>query len=358
MRYRSRRPARWARASWAATWTSREHWPTTGHNLAPLWRPYLGPSFQIAGRQTREFSVRGKLTGSPASTESWKNVTGQAAVGWTDMNLYGLHVGQADIVAQLANGQVSTRPIDLEISEGRLTVAPVVRLSPAPAELLLSGGPLMNNVRLSPELCAQGLRFVTPLLANATVAEGRFSISLDGGHVPLSDPQAADISGHMAMKGQIKPGPIAAEFVGLIKELLTIVQRGSLPNLNQLDGSLMSVDNSNIEFRMMNRRVYHRGLTLVVGTTPVTTEGWVGLDETLSLIAEVPINARLLGADLSLGALEGKKLKIPIGGTLKNPKLDRRALADIPGQLIENAARGVLIDGLNKGLERFLPAQP
>jgi hypothetical protein len=326
--------------------------------LAPLWRPYLGQEFQIAGRQSREFALRGQLSGSPLGADSWKNVSGEASVGWTGMNAYGLRVGQGDVAAQLAAGLVRTRPIDFEISEGRLTVSPVARLTPAPAELTLPSGPLLTNVRLSPEICAEGLRFVTPILANATVAEGRFSISLDGGRVPLSDPGAADISGRMAMKGQVKPGPIAQEFVGIIKELTTIVQRGKLPDLRNLDGSLMKVDNSNVEFRLVNRRVYHRGLTITVGTTPVTTQGSVGLDESLSLVAEVPINARLLGADLSLGALEGKTLRIPIEGTLQNPRLDRRALQDIPRQLLENAARGVLIDGVSKGLERLFPPQP
>ncbi|MGD9723292.1 MAG: hypothetical protein AB7O59_18335 [Pirellulales bacterium] len=323
--------------------------------LAPLWRPYLGNGFQVAGRETREIAVRGPLTGPPWNPDSWKQVTGQAAVGWTAMSLHGMRVGPGDIRAELSDGQVRTRPIDLEVSEGRLTMSPVARLSPAPAEVVLSNGPLLTNVRLSPELCAQGMRFVTPLLADATVAEGTFSVTIDNGRLPLLDPAAGDVSGSMVMKGQIKPGIIAQEFVGIIKELLTILQRGTLDT--GIDGSLVSVDNSKIEFRMINRRVYHRGLTIVVGTTPVTTEGSVGFDESLSLVAEVPINARLLGADLSLGALEGKKLKIPISGTLKRPTLDRRALQEIPRQLIENTARDLLFDGLNKGLDRLIKPQ-
>ena len=65
----------------------------------------------------------------------------------------------------------------------------------------------------------------------------------------------------------------------------------------------------------------------------------------------------MLGADLALGGLEGKTLKIPIEGTLSKPKLDRRALLDVPRQVIENTARDVLLDGLNKGLDRLLPGQ-
>ena len=199
--------------------------------LAPLWRPYLGPGFDIAGKENRQFAIHGPLTGSPANPDSWKNVEGEAATGWSSIDLFGLRGGKADISAKLAGGEVRTQPIDMEISEGRLTMTPVARLSPVPAELTLPAGPLVTNMRLSPELCAQGLRFVAPILANATVAEGRFSITLDGARVPLADPKTADVGGHMAMKGNIKPGPIAAELVGLIKELTTMLKSGGLPNL-------------------------------------------------------------------------------------------------------------------------------
>ena len=326
--------------------------------LAPLWKPYTGPSFQVAGRQARPFAMKGQLNGPPTSLDSWQHVNGEATVGWTGMNAYGLQVGTGEIAAQLVDGEVRVKPIELEISEGRMTFSPVAHLSPSPAELFLPTGPVLSDVHLSPELCAQGLRFVTPLLAGSTTADGRFSISLDGGRLLLSDPEAGDFSGHLAIRGQVKPGPIAQEFFGLIKELTAILQRGAIPNLKNMDGSVMSIDSPNVEFRMVNRRVYHRGLTLVIGTTPITTQGSVGMDESLALMAEVPINARLLGVDLSLGALEGTTLKIPIGGTLSKPKLDRRALQDLPRQLIQNTAREVIGEGLNKGLERLFPGQP
>ncbi len=326
--------------------------------LEPLWRPYLGKGFQISGRDAREFAIRGTLTGPPTAPDSWKNITGEAGIGWTDMNLYGLRAGEGEIEAQLAGGQArTTKPIDFTISEGRITLSPVVQISPSPIELLLPKGQVLKDVRLSPEICAEGMRFVAPLLANATVAEGRFSVALNGARVPLADPPAGQFSGSMAINGQIKPGPIAQEFVGLIKEIVTLVQQGKAPNLRAIDGALMSVDSSNVEFELANRRVYHRNLTIIVGTTPITTKGSVGLDESLKMLAEVPINARLLGADLSLGALEGHKLQIPISGTLSKPQLDRSALRDIPRQLLENTARDVLQKGLNRGLEQLFPGQ-
>jgi hypothetical protein len=204
-------------------------------------------------------------------------------------------------------------------------------------------------------MCARGFKYVTPMLAEATVAEGRFSMSLDGGRVPLGDPGAGDLSGKMAMKANVKAGPVGQEFMLLINEITSVLQRGALVTRNDQTSALVSVDSSNIEFRMVNRRVYHRGFKFLVGTLPITTHGSVGMDETLSLVAEVPIQAKLLGRDLSLGALEGQTLQIPIEGTLGKPRLDHRIVQNLAGQLIENAARGVLLDGINKQLDRLLP---
>ena len=247
--------------------------------------------------------------------------------------------------------------MDVQVSEGRFTFTPFVRLNPAPAELLIARGPLLTDVHLSPEICARGLKFVAPILAESTVAEGRFSISLDGGHIPLGDPGAGDTSGKMTMKAQVKAGPVAQEFMVLLNEITAVLQRGTLVERNDQASALLSIDTSDIEFRMVNRRVYHRGLKFMAGTLPITTHGSVGLDETLAIVAEVPIQAKLLGRDLSLGALEGQSLQIPIDGTLKKPKLDHRIVERLTGQLLQNATRGLLLDGLNKQLDRLLPPQ-
>ncbi|MBI3839586.1 MAG: hypothetical protein HY288_16825, partial [Planctomycetia bacterium] len=326
--------------------------------LAPLWQPYVGEGVWVAGQQTRAFAAHGRLSGEPTLGDSWRQVSGEAALGWAGMNVHGLAVSRADIAAQLADGQLRMQPIDVQVSEGRLTVAPVLRLNPAPPELLLARGPLLTDVHLSPELCARGLKFVAPILAESTVAEGSFSIALDGGRLPISDLGAGDVAGKMAMRGQAKPGPVAQEFLIFIRELTTILKRGVLANLADQSGALLAIDDSNIEFRMVNRRVYHRGLQFMVGAVPVTTHGSVGLDESLAIVAEIPLQATLLGIDLSLGTLEGQTLQIPLEGTLSRPKLDRRALQQLTGQMLQSTARGVLIEGVGKQLERLFPVQP
>lgn len=123
------------------------------------------------------------------------------------MNVYGLRVGPGEISARLQDGQVAIQPMDVQVSEGRFTFAPAVRLNPAPAELLLSSGPLLNDVHLSPEICARGLKFVAPILAESTVADGSFSVTLGGGHLPLDDPAPATLRGEWRCARKPKPAP-------------------------------------------------------------------------------------------------------------------------------------------------------
>ncbi|REK19187.1 MAG: acetyltransferase [Planctomycetota bacterium] len=326
--------------------------------LAPLWRPYLGDSVQIAGKQARTFAVQGRLSGSPLAGDSWKNVSGQAAVGWSGANMYGFVVGPGEVAATMADGQIRTRPIDVKVSDGQLTLSPIVQLSPSPAELYIQRGPVLSNIHLTPEMCKRGLKFVAPVVAETTVAEGRFSVTMDGARIPLHEPADGDLAGRMAIRAQVKPGPVAQEFMVLVNELMTVVRRGNFQPLNDRTGSLMSIDTNEIEFRMVGRRVYHKNLKFTLGTLPITTHGSVGLDdESLSMIAEVPIQANLLGQDLALGSLEGQTLKIPISGTLGRPKIDRGVIRQFTGQLLQNITRGVLLDGVNQQLDRLLPFQ-
>jgi hypothetical protein len=323
--------------------------------LAPLWRQYLGDGVQISGRQSRSVTLNGRLSGPASSADSWRAVVGEAAVGWTEMNVYGLQVGPGEINGKLADGLIRTNAIDVAISQGRFTLIPVMRVSPGPAELFLSRGPLLSNVHLSPEICARGLKFIAPVLAETTVATGTFSVSLDGGRVPLADIKTSDLSGKMAIRGQVNAGPVAREFLVLVNELTSILRKGSLVPNTEDPGALVSVDSSEIEFRMVDRRIYHRGLKFNAGAVPITTHGSVGFDETIALVAEVPIQATFLGRDLSLGSLEGRTVQIPIGGTLARPKLDRGGMQQLIGQSIENATRGALLDQVNRQFERLLP---
>ena len=80
--------------------------------------------------------------------------------------------------------------------------------------------------------------------------------------------------------------------------------------------------------------------------------------QTLALVARVPIRPQWVAGDPHLARLGGQSLDVPVSGTFRSPRLDRRALETLTAQVIQQAAGRLLEDELNKGLRQlFGPGQ-
>jgi hypothetical protein len=124
---------------------------------------------------------------------------------------------------------------------------------------------------------------------------------------------------------------------------------GKVPFTNPIKPpALVRMDDQIVNFRLQDGRIYHEGLKLTFGNVTITTRGSVGLDQSLAVEAEMPVGSRLLGGKSKLKGLDTKTIKIPIEGTLKNPKIDHRSIEKVTASLIGNTAKGLLIDGLEK----------
>jgi len=299
--------------------------------LMPLLRPYVGDGLVVAGGGNRPLALGGPL--DPASAEA------TAAVDWSGANVYGFRVGPGELKMRLARGLLQCDPLDLHLSEGRLRARPRVRLAPAPAELTVEPGPIVQNVRINPEMCARGLQYIAPVLAGVATAEGRFSIALDQCRIRLDDPAQSRLAGRLTVHSiEVGPGT-------LVRELAILLHRAVPAKLQR---------ESVIEFHMADGRVHHKGLELIFPELTVRTRGSVGLDQSLSLVAEMPIPPKwLVGHRLLDDAFRNEKLQVPIRGTLSRPQIDRRKLDEYNRRLIGKAAQNALENELNRQLDRL-----
>jgi hypothetical protein len=286
----------------------------------------------------------------------------------------GLVAGPADFRARLAGGIVSVGPLDIPLAEGRLTTAPRVLLNDPAMTVAIDRGPLLSNVRISPEMCSLWLKYVAPLVADATRAEGRFSLSLEGANVRLASPLSSDVAGTLAIQSaQIGPGPLAQQYLGVVNQLRglfkgglggtgsTPVAPGGTPlaptgesqppstSEGQVDGWVV-LPQQDVLFEVHGGVVLNRGLKMSVGDVVITTEGSVDIEtQKLQLVASVPVNdAWFKDQQGMLASLRGQTIRIPIDGTLTQPRLDTRALSNLGKQLAGAAVQGVL----NRQLER------
>ncbi len=269
-------------------------------------------------------------------------MTGKADFGWQTASLAGFEVAQGELQLLLGGGTLQLAPARLNVSGGTVSLAPVVRLFPAPAEVTMPAGPVAEQVRITPEMCEDWLKFALPPLFRSPKVEGAFSFGLSGCRVPLDDPHQADVAGQLTIHSlSMEPGP-------LIKELAVVLGQPTAARLAQ---------NSNIDFRVVQGRVYHRGLELQFPEMTIRTYGSVGFDQTLAIMTEMNMPTAWMREGALSNALKNQVIRIPIAGTLDKPQIDQKVVADLRKQFLKDiggAATNVLKGELQKQLDRLL----
>ncbi|HTQ39249.1 MAG TPA: hypothetical protein VMJ32_09485, partial [Pirellulales bacterium] len=104
---------------------------------------------------------------------------------------------------------------------------------------------LLNQMELTPEMCNDLLKFITPPLFQATRTSGKVSLSLDDFHWPLGKPEATDLKGRLTLHSvNVVPGPI-------VQLLNSLLQNHNAPWVMQI------AKDDEVTFSMHNGRVYH-----------------------------------------------------------------------------------------------------
>ena len=339
--------------------------------MTPLLRPYVGNGIQLTGREQAQFALAGQLRANssvqvqPVNFPSqpsnvWsRRVRAELQLPWSGANLYGLPVGPGKLAATLlGDGAIRVEPLALTVGEGQLTAAPNIRLDPPPSELTLPKGPLITNVRISREVSEAMLKFVAPVLAGATQSEGLFSMALDGAQVPLDAPKRATTGGQLTVHSvRVVPGPMAQQWVSLAQQIESLAKRRDKSAAPQ-QVTLLSVKDQQVNFRVVDGRVYHENMEFQVGDVTLRSQGSVGFDETVALTLIVPVQDAWVSKEPLLSGLKGQSLRIPISGTLTRPQMDQSAIGSLTQQLLQGAAQQAVGGELNKALDKlFKPRQ-
>jgi translocation and assembly module TamB len=332
-------------------------------------RPLLGESLKITGKEQRKFSLQGPLfAGAAKSTDPAAipdistlgkvpkvslvpdDLTAAAGIGWESAEYFGLAAGPTSVETRLEKGLVSIGPLDVPISAGKLTAAPRIYLNEAGIPVVLDKGPLLENVRLSPELCRGWLRYVQPTIADATRAEGNFSVAIEQAQVPLLAPRSAAVKSTLTIHGgQVGPGPLAQQYLGALQQVLTVLKPAGGGGLLDSNKGWIIFPEQQVPVVVQDQRVHHQGMTMQIGNVQVFTHGSVGLDDSLQMVLSIPVQNAWL-RDSKAGALQGKTIHIPIRGTVSSPQPDMGGvLSDLTKQILGGSVKDLFKGELNKG---------
>ena len=337
--------------------------------LTPLVRELVGGNFTATGTGTRAVAVTGQLSppdvlpppapkggivlkapGTPAPPTGpsiFAAIGGEAAVGWDSIKAYGFDVGAGDFKAKLTRGVLTVTPIAATFGGGKVTLAPTVKLDPAPGEVSLAKGSVIDHAKLTPQVTAGAIGYALPAIANAGQAEGEISATIDDNRIPLGDFTQTNLKGTLVIhKATVGTSPVVAQIAKLLgakSTTMTLANEESVP------------------VQVANGRVHHQNFTVRVAGTTFRTSGSVGFDNTLDLVVDVPIPKDLpvlKNNPLLVKAVAGKVVKVPVKGTLSKPELDAKAFEHAVITLAREGAKDVGKDAVEKELNKLFPGMP
>lgn len=275
---------------------------------------------------------------------SQRATLGQADVGWNSLMIAGVRSDNGRLQAMWQDGRVVLAPQSMTLGGGRVLSLPWVDLSAHPRTLVLDPGPIVDGVQFTPDMTRTWLRYASPLMADATSIDGRFSLSSPGARIPLSAAGADEVHGTLQIhNAQVGPGPSAQRMLAVVEQVQALLN-GVLPNpFGGRQGAArqwLVLNEQSVQVRIAENRVHHDRIEYLLGDAVLTSSGSVGYDESLDLTIEVPLQERWLGGRLK--SLKGETLRIPVTGTLDAPIVDPRPLTELNRRIAGKAADDLL----------------
>ena len=328
----------------------RGNWSPDWQKLNTLLAAYTGELIQMSGQGNYPISVRGPLleTTSPRASGTqaapWVSPLLAAATGfdWQQATLAGMPIGAGQVAIDLQQGVANLQTNNISFSNGSVQLKPQIDLRGLEPILYLPAGPMINQVALTPETARTWLAYVAPLAADATSAQGMFSLSTQGAQVPLVDPMKMKAQGELTLSNVvIGAGPTAEKLLATATQFRALIDPESAGNQRDLK-TWLTLEEQTVPIAIENGRVFHEGIRISHKDVVVQTRGSVGLDQSLDLVAEIPIADDWIEGKGHLAGLRGQKISIPVTGTASAPKLDLSAMNQVSSQLVQQAASGAI----------------
>lgn len=328
--------------------------------LEPQLKKFLGQSFQVTGKDARDFKVAGRLSrgveGLTVSASAAKqahpfgDLNGNASLAWQSLKAYGFDVGQSQLSAKLDRGVMIIDPLEASFGQtGKVRLEPTLKFLPTGNEIIFAKGKVIDQAKLTPAACADAVGYVLPAFARSTETSGTISFDIDDNRIPLGDPDKGTMAGRLTLhEVQIGPGPVIAEILQLLgtKNTTLSLNKDNKPQV--------------VNVKLENGWVYHENLTLATKNFTMVTTGRVSLNGELEMVADVPLPDADVGALLKNNpkireALAKKRIKLPVRGTINKPQLDLRAFRTAVKGVTDEIVRDLGKNALGGLLDKLAP---
>ena len=328
-------------------------------------KPIFGDNIQFTGTDESTFALSGPVSGPSLSQTSETNtplvpngLEGTAKLNWNEGKIFALPISKGTLDTTLKNSVVYVRPIDMLVGNGQLQLAPTIFLDSRPYRIQVPKGVVLNHAAIGPEVCRTWMRYIAPLLADATTAEGKFTLSLNQDLVmPLENPMAGTFAGQMGIDAiTVGPGPLGQSLISMLRQTLALI--GKEDKLRTLsDKPWLQLPRQAINVSLENGIIKHDQLIMNIGEVQIVTTGSVSLDQSIDIQVIIPIKPDWLNDSPIIKTVLGNAIRIPLRGKLHRPEMNSSFFTQLSkdiakaaaGNLLENGAKGILSGDLLKG---------
>ena len=323
-------------------------WQPDWNQINGLLVEMTGGTLKFSGKKPQRFTVRGPLFAVGQPSEQGTSITqsptpwvpetlfANATVGWDNGEILGLPVGPTDFSLALNRSVAQLSTDGIPFAGGNIQMAPVIDLRTVNPELKLERTRIVDNVQLRPETARKWLKYVAPLAADATSAEGNLTVDIAAASVPLLAPEDMQVNGTVHLtQSAIGAGPLADQLLASVKQIRQLLKPEAADR--EVKTSIQLKDQA-VPFLVQDGRVYHKQLDFSHKDISIRTSGSVGFDQTLQMTASIPIADDWIAGEKYLAGLQGQSLTIPIGGTVTRPQIDQSMVTKLSQDLVRQAA--------------------
>jgi len=287
----------------------------------------------LTGRSTRPFSFKAPVAGGLNTLFAEGRMA--CAVAIASAQGMGLKAGPADASVKLSEGQMKIAYAPA-LNEGKMKLNPILTMErnnltcTIPPETRL-----LAKVQLSQEMLDGLFTKLFPLFKGSMAQQG--SVTLDANAfqytsgIPIEQGLSADVV--------LQLDNVKVIFGQTLRDLLTKMKSKS---------TLWEQEHVVLRAHIRNGRITLDPVTLVVDRHPITFSGWVDSKGAINYMIEFTLTDRILGENG--GRAIGKVIKVPVTGTVTEPKIELNALL----QALAPAAAEILREEVQDHAKDFL----
>lgn len=324
--------------------------------LAQKLIPFTGGQVSMQGTHTAPVQINWTSSSDPDESVL-ASLDAATQIGWQQAQVAGLDVGQATVPISVAKGRLTSKT-EIPVSGGVMRWDLASDLTADDLTIDLQPMTVLENVAITEQMCSGWLKYVAPLVAEATSIDGRLTLRLDQAKLTPSQPANQTVAGQLQVhNAQVGPGPMSTQILALVSQIDSI-RKGSLGQSQTSQQTWLLLPEQKIDFKMVDGLVHHKNLNVRVGDANISTSGSVGVTGQMNMVAEMPIPDDWVDKSPLLASMRGQSLRFPVKGTVTQPQIDTDFLRQFGQQAAQGAAQGLIQQGLSRGLEKLFGPPP